>query len=122
MGEGNSWYFLSDGSMKEYLTQSNSSDWLLASTTLYVNSFYFGCTTLTTVGYGDFKPFSENDRVLFCFVLAFGILIYTMIFDQIKERTHQVKETPMIQIMKENQEQQIFLEDLMIDATSKIQT
>ena len=51
--------------------------------TLYVNSFYFGCTTLTTIGYGDFKPFLPFDRVLFCFVLGFGILMYTMIFEEI---------------------------------------
>ena len=50
---------------------------------LYVNGLYFGCTTLTTIGYGDFKPFG-SDRLIFCVLFVAGILIYTMIFKLMK--------------------------------------
>ena len=45
LDSGDSWYFNED-----YETHD----------ALYVSSFYFGCTTLTTIGYGDYKPFSSG--------------------------------------------------------------
>ena len=47
------------------------------------------------MGYGDFKPFSQYDRLLFYFVLVFGILVYTMIFDEIQDQAQHVAMSPM---------------------------
>ena len=100
---GNSWYFTDQASIQEYRIQANSQRWFEATSSLYVNSFYFGCTTLTTVGYGDFKPFSMYDRLLFYFVLVFGVLAYTRIFDEIRYMAQNVAMSPMDQIMEENE-------------------
>ena len=38
---------------------------------------YFSITSLSTVGFGDFAPLSKAERVLFCFVLVFGVAIFS---------------------------------------------
>jgi hypothetical protein len=36
-------------------------------------------TTLTTVGYGDFKPVSTNERIFIIFVLLFGVAYFAVV-------------------------------------------
>ena len=72
---GESWYFVSQKIIDDYPTSPLYS--------LYITSFYFGCTTLTTIGYGDFKPISINDKLIFVVLFVAGILFYTMIFGEI---------------------------------------
>jgi hypothetical protein len=41
--------------------------------------FYFSFTSLTTVGFGDFHPKSDAERVVTIFVLVFGVAIFSYI-------------------------------------------
>ena len=51
---------------------------------IYVTSIYGCITTLTTVGYGDFKAYNEIER-LYAYVLMFaGILIFTYTVEKVK--------------------------------------
>ena len=38
---------------------------------------YFFFTSLSTVGFGDFHPRSNDERILGVFVLLFGVMIFS---------------------------------------------
>lgn len=40
---------------------------------------YFALTTLSTVGYGDYYPLSNLERVIVCFVMLFGVAFFSYI-------------------------------------------
>ena len=44
---------------------------------LYVTSFYFAVTTITTVGYGDIGGNSTSERVICFFLHLIGVLSYS---------------------------------------------
>ena len=46
---------------------------------------YFSTTTLSTVGFGDFAPRSNSERVFSCFVLIFGVAIFSIMMDLFKD-------------------------------------
>lgn len=44
---------------------------------LYISSFYFVITTITTVGYGDFRSFNTPERIFCCALMIFGVLAFS---------------------------------------------
>ena len=40
---------------------------------------YFAFTTLTTVGYGDFRPTNDRERLIFILIFLFGTLVFSFI-------------------------------------------
>ena len=40
---------------------------------------YFAFTTLSTVGFGDFYPQSDSERLFACVILVFGVAIFSYI-------------------------------------------
>lgn len=42
-------------------------------------STYYAFTTLSTVGFGDYHPWSEEERILCAFVLMWGVSIFSYI-------------------------------------------
>ena len=40
---------------------------------------YYSFTSLSTVGFGDFNPKSNSERVLCCLLLIFGVAIFSYI-------------------------------------------
>ena len=40
---------------------------------------YFAFTSLSTVGFGDFNPKSDSERLLCAFILLFGVSIFSYI-------------------------------------------
>lgn len=40
---------------------------------------YYSFTTLSTVGFGDFHPRGNHERIIACFVLMFGVAIFSYI-------------------------------------------
>lgn len=40
---------------------------------------YFAFTSLSTVGFGDFAPRSDTERVIGAFILLFGVAIFSYI-------------------------------------------
>ena len=57
--------------------------------TIYVESFYLITTTITSVGYGDFKGYYDNDgawaieMVFLIFVIIFGIMLFSIVTKEI---------------------------------------
>jgi len=43
---------------------------------------YYSCTTLTTVGFGDYVPKSDLERLLISFSLLLGVVVFSVIFDE----------------------------------------
>ena len=56
---------------------------------MYVNSFYLMTTTITTVGYGDYKGFTDTDgewyreMIYLIFVTVIGIVLFAIITNEI---------------------------------------
>ena len=46
---------------------------------LYIASFYYTLTTLTTVGYGDITPMNTNEVIVSSFFMFIGVLFYSYI-------------------------------------------
>jgi len=40
---------------------------------------YFAMTTLSTVGYGDYHPISDIERIVCSFILLFGVAVFSFI-------------------------------------------
>jgi hypothetical protein len=47
--------------------------------------WYFAFTTLSTVGYGDFHPKSDRERIVAAFVLLFGVAVFSFIMGNFTE-------------------------------------
>ena len=43
---------------------------------------YFAFTSLTTVGFGDFYPISDQEQLFAAFMLLFGVLIFSYIMNE----------------------------------------
>ena len=106
---GDCWFFQTQQQIDEMFDNAN----LYPIWALYVNCFYFGCTTLTTIGYGDFKPFYEYDRLFFNFIFVFGIIFYTLIFDKISDYISKVFYTPEQMQKKAAQDLKEYIEDML---------
>mmetsp|Transcript_28870 Transcript_28870/g.43597 ORF Transcript_28870/g.43597 Transcript_28870/m.43597 type:complete len:192 (+) Transcript_28870:1029-1604(+) len=57
-----------------------------------VKMTYFAFTTLSTVGLGDFFPVSEGERVLGSFIMLFGVLITTLLMNNLASMLVELKE------------------------------
>ena len=42
---------------------------------------YFGMTTLSTVGFGDFYPVSNAERMMGCVMFLIGVTTFSFIFN-----------------------------------------
>ena len=45
---------------------------------LYLTSFYFTITTITTVGYGDFSASTFNEKIICVFIMVSGVIAFSM--------------------------------------------
>lgn len=52
---------------------------------------YFAFTTLATVGYGDFKPISNTERMIGSFILLFGVAVFSFIMGNFIEMLMEFK-------------------------------
>ncbi len=46
-----------------------------------IAAVYFAFTSLSTVGFGDYHPFSNNERLLCAFILISGVLVFSYLMD-----------------------------------------
>jgi hypothetical protein len=53
----------------------------------YLNSLYFSIVTLTTVGYGDHYPVTDNGKIFTIFYLLFCIGIMFALINMLAKRT-----------------------------------
>lgn len=47
-----------------------------------IRSFYFALTTLSTVGFGDFYPISDIERILGSLFILFGVALFSIIISE----------------------------------------
>ena len=80
--EGMAWYMVTD--MVRFVTGDGHDDYIsyfeLDKQTTHHNmiiQLYFALTTLSTVGFGDYYPVSNVERVLQSIVLVFGVSIFS---------------------------------------------
>jgi len=44
---------------------------------MYAVSFYFICTTITTVGYGDIKGLTTPERIFCALIMILGVIAFS---------------------------------------------
>ena len=44
---------------------------------------YWAFTTLSTVGFGDYYPITDEERIFISFILLFGVIIFSYIMNQL---------------------------------------
>jgi len=64
----------SNNTFVTYFNLENKSDWAKL-----IISCYFTLTTLTTVGYGDYYPISDMERIIAVFVMLCGVAFFSYI-------------------------------------------
>ena len=47
-----------------------------------LHSFYFALTTLSTVGFGDFYPKSDLERILGALLILTGVALFSLIISE----------------------------------------
>jgi hypothetical protein len=57
----------------------------LTETEIVIRMVYFAITTLTTIGFGDYNPKSEIERLFTCFILLAGVCCFSFIMGQFME-------------------------------------
>ena len=55
-------------------------------------AMYFAFTSLSTVGFGDYHPRSDLERVIGALVLLFGVAIFSYIMGKFVEMVNQIRE------------------------------
>lgn len=50
-----------------------------------VIALYFSFTTLSTVGFGDYAPRTNDERIVGIFILVFGVAIFSIIMGSFVE-------------------------------------
>lgn len=53
-------------------------------TSIYISSLEHIAQTLTTVGYGTFYGFTARELLFSIFILLFGIIVFTFVFEKTK--------------------------------------
>ena len=48
-----------------------------SSSDLYLTSFYFTITTITTVGYGDFSASTVGEKIVCMFIMLAGVIAFS---------------------------------------------
>jgi len=62
---------------KEVTTQTNWAD--------LIKVWYYGLTTLSTIGFGDFTPKSTDEKLIIAFVMLFGVVVFSYIMGKLIE-------------------------------------
>ena len=57
-----------------------------------LKSFYFALTTLSTVGFGDFYPVSDLERVVGGLIILFGVALFGIIINEFLEMVSKIQE------------------------------
>ena len=73
--------FISHQSYPNWISVSNTSTQSFSF--IYMTSFYFICTTMTTVGYGDIVCISFTERCFHIILLSIGTIFYTFLVSKI---------------------------------------
>lgn len=73
--EGYGYFFTNE----DYGFQYNSNGEPPSSMESLIKVWYYGITTLSTIGYGDFLPKSVSEKIIIAFVMMFGVSVFSYI-------------------------------------------
>ena len=59
-----------------------------------LDGIYFSFTTMTTIGYGDRLPVTEQEIVFVIFAEVFGLAVFALLVKQVKMVQHTLSGTP----------------------------
>jgi hypothetical protein len=48
-----------------------------------ITLMYFSFTTLSTVGFGDYYPYSDTEALISCLILLFGVAIFSYVLSEL---------------------------------------
>ena len=74
---------LSHNGQEDFITEYKLED--QTKVDLSVALTYFGITTLSTIGLGDYHPKSNFERLICCFIFMLGVTVFSAIFEIICE-------------------------------------
>jgi hypothetical protein len=57
-----------------------------------IKVFYYGMTTLSTIGYGDFLPKCVSEKLIMSFVMMFGVTVFSYIMSEFIDILNEAKE------------------------------
>lgn len=57
----------------------------------FLQCFYYALTTLSTVGFGDFYPVSDFERILGAFMILFGVALFSIIISEFLEMIAEIQ-------------------------------
>lgn len=50
---------------------------------LTIKAMYFALTSLSTIGFGDFYPITDFERLLTSFVLLIGVMLFSYVLSEL---------------------------------------
>jgi len=53
---------------------------------------YFAFTSLSTVGFGDLRPYSDMERIFCAFILLIGVAIFSIVMGNFSDILQQIKD------------------------------
>jgi hypothetical protein len=63
-----------------HMEVTNQNDWADL-----IKVWYYGLTTLSTIGFGDFCPKSTYEKLIIAFVMLFGVVVFSYIMGKLIE-------------------------------------
>lgn len=58
---------------------------------LTIKAMYFALTSLSTVGFGDYYPINNFERLLTSFVLLIGVMLFSYVLSELRIMMNRIK-------------------------------
>ena len=91
---------------------------------LYITSFYWSLTTVTTVGYGDVVSNTKYEKIYNLFIMSFGVVMYSFLIGMLSNIVEIIDQKNSEMNMKLNELQEIKdiydIDDEIYEKTRKI--
>lgn len=58
---------------------------------LIIKAMYFALTSLSTVGFGDYYPITDFERMLTSFVLLIGVMVFSYVLSEFSMMMNKIK-------------------------------
>ena len=59
---------------------------------LIIKAMYFALTSLSTLGFGDFYPITDFERMLTSFVLLIGVMLFSYVLSELRMMMNKIME------------------------------
>ena len=59
---------------------------------MIIKAMYFALTSLSTLGFGDFYPITDFERMLTSFVLLIGVMLFSYVLSELRMMMNKIME------------------------------